>query len=990
MKKFLSVLLAVMMLLSAMPVMAEEVVTAVTQPDGTQGTETQKPEEPKHETHGEKIFDAEKKHFSYDCDLCIAEEVTAKTCTDESWIVYNCQAEGCNDTFKVITKKAGKHTATLNEKGEIVGTPVKAPTCKEDGAIKTTCSVCGVEFEQVIDANPHMFGKEVTVEPTCLTGGQTSKTCELCGYVEITAKTEALDHDWCTEDEREYVVDTLYCYSEDAMAVSFLYCKREGCDATKSYPDGSMYFTDLDTYHQTAIEEVLKVDTAAKETAAQVAAEVLAAAGMEVGVKATGTYTFGQVEYVDVKGDKSGHFINLNDAKVEYVPETCYADGYITLTCAGEKNCGSTHTLVIPAHKHEYDVLVEVDGKLTKPTCLTNGAVIIVCTHDHCDFEEQIQINAPGKHDFENEACKKIYVQNTIKNGKVETEDKSKIVECQPYEIYTVCNGYHTTVKINNGKDEVAVSFTCTAKSEPEAAPEKLADHAPIDGSYAFSAPTCTEEGFKVYNCSACGETVTEVVKPFNHKKVDEKGNTIYDEKGNPVSAYEIKNPATDKKDPTCTEDGEIKWTCSMCGDVKIQVMPATGHGWDNDKEDFHFVWNKKPVCGKQENGSQTWTCDYCQETKDVVIPYTHTKPETGVSFKAPTCLTEGVSSYTCTVCHQFVKETEKALGHSWERENHAESIKLPAEYNTTGKTQWYDEYVRATCTVKGHYVRTCDDATCDLYNKKESKAYTETLYVGETMGHVLVSEQVTNKANLIIDSKNLPSCTETGKAYFNCALCGIYGYAEIELPTMPHNPVMKWNKTKNVYEYVCEEVKFNDANYADMMADYLYAEIIARIDANLPAAERAEIAEEYQAKAIADIKEYLREKKSVTVDKVTTNYEIIRGIGCGEVIKEIEIIPTHYTIKKDGNTVTLTPDENCALLAEPMLVVNWAYTLSDGTSFGYTRVIEAKNLAKLTYNLGVAKAPFGAKLDAVTVIVTDTDDADLTAAAKGFGFAQF
>lgn len=99
---------------------------------------------------------------------------------------------------------------------------------------------------------------------------------------------------------------------------------------------------------------------------------------------------------------------------------------------------------------------------------------------------------------------------------------------------------------------------------------------------------------------------------------------------------------------------------------------------------------------------------------------------------------------------------------------------------------------------------------------------------------------------------------------------------------------------------------------------------------------------------------------------------------------------PTHYSIALEGTTVTLTPDENIIKLSNPMLIVNWAYTLQDGTAFSYTRLIKADDLSTLTYDLGLAEAPIGSVLESLTVIISDESTLDITVAAKGYGYAQF
>ena len=113
-----------------------------------------------------------------------------------------------------------------------------------------------------------------------------------------------------------------------------------------------------------------------------------------------------------------------------------------------------------------------------------------------------------------------------------------------------------------------------------------------------------------------------------------------------------------------------------------------------------------------------------------------------------------------------------------------------------------------------------------------------------------------------------------------------------------------------------------------------------------------------------------------------------IPGIGCGATT-EIPVIKTHYDIALKDGVVTLTPDENCVLLKKPMIIVNWAYTMSDGTAFSYTRLFREEEVGSLKFDLGLAETPVGAVLESITMIVTDTVTLDITEAMKGYGVAQ-
>ncbi len=102
------------------------------------------------------------------------------------------------------------------------------------------------------------------------------------------------------------------------------------------------------------------------------------------------------------------------------------------------------------------------------------------------------------------------------------------------------------------------------------------------------TAPSCTEEGYTTYTCSACGNTYTD-------NTVDAVGHTYTEEI---------------TKEKTCTEVGEKTYTCQACGDTYSEVIPAFGH--DYDESGVCSVCGEKDSYGKRirfefgENGSAT------------------------------------------------------------------------------------------------------------------------------------------------------------------------------------------------------------------------------------------------------------------------------------------------------------------------------------------------------------------------------------------------
>ena len=116
--------------------------------------------------------------------------------------------------------------------------------------------------------------------------------------------------------------------------------------------------------------------------------------------------------------------------------------------------------------------------------------------------------------------------------------------------------------------------------------------------------------------------------------------------------------------EPTCTEGGYTKLTCSKCGRVKItDRVPAAGHVFD--EESTVVV---EPTC--TEGGYTTKVCTVCGET--VVTATTrakgHTKDPEAAVVTPPTCTEAGYTTYICPVCgEEFVSDNVAALGHDWQ-----------------------------------------------------------------------------------------------------------------------------------------------------------------------------------------------------------------------------------------------------------------------------------------------------------------------------------
>lgn len=118
---------------------------------------------------------------------------------------------------------------------------------------------------------------------------------------------------------------------------------------------------------------------------------------------------------------------------------------------------------------------------------------------------------------------------------------------------------------------------------------------------------TCTEDGWVKYGCTYESDRYatapehnyqwTETIPALGHHWVDNgEANHICDRdhvttEAHSYGEWTIVTPAT------CTTAGEEKHTCSVCGHVETQEIPATGHHWVDRGDGTHTC----PDCGATE-----------------------------------------------------------------------------------------------------------------------------------------------------------------------------------------------------------------------------------------------------------------------------------------------------------------------------------------------------------------------------------------------------
>ncbi|MBQ6165630.1 MAG: leucine-rich repeat protein [Clostridia bacterium] len=198
------------------------------------------------------------------------------------------------------------------------------------------------------------------------------------------------------------------------------------------------------------------------------------------------------------------------------------------------------------------------------------------------------------------------------------------------------------------------------------------------DAGVVVSEATETENGEILYTCTVCGAEKTDEIVYGGHTHVWNLTETV--------------------REASCEEDGENLFTCVGCGETRTEAIPATGHSygaWERQDAAYH-----RQVCMNDAS-------------------HINTEPHVwngGIVTKQATCDENGVMIYTCTVCKAKRAEAIPATGHefgAWTRLNANEHKRVCTNDEThfeTAAHTWNAGVVtkQATCEEDGSKICTC------------------------------------------------------------------------------------------------------------------------------------------------------------------------------------------------------------------------------------------------------------------------------------------
>ncbi|MBQ0071651.1 MAG: carboxypeptidase regulatory-like domain-containing protein, partial [Spirochaetales bacterium] len=315
---------------------------------------------------------------------------------------------------------------------------------------------------------------------------------------------------------------------------------------------------------------------------------------------------------------------------------------------------------------------------------------------------------------------------------------------------------------------------------------------------YLKKPGSCTSAAEYWYSCSGCGmASSTEFFvegSPLDHPygqdwSCDEENHWM-------VSTCEhhltkdygphVWGTPVQTKDPSCTEDGTLVYSCLTCGYQKSVVINATGHSYSNtwsSSVDEHWhsaicehselkidvashsfdagVVSRVGTCLVKEQVK--YTCMTCGYEKFVETQFGDHAWGNSIIEKEATCLEAGVMSSLCLTCgtnsdHIPIPATGHSYSESWISDEYQHWHLAICEHSdvTSPKNNhnWNDGQVltSSSCTVPGSILYTCLDCG---YEKNASLPLAEHTW---NEGHVNSSSTCVTAGSITFTCTNCPA----------------------------------------------------------------------------------------------------------------------------------------------------------------------------------------------------------------------------------------
>lgn len=260
-----------------------------------------------------------------------------------------------------------------------------------------------------------------------------------------------------------------------------------------------------------------------------------------------------------------------------------------------------------------------------------------------------------------------------------------------------------------------------------------------------IKAPTCTEEGEGKKVCSVCGY---------------EKRGFVLPKKQHTFGEAEIEEEAT------CVKKGKESKTCSVCGAKEERVIPQKSH------ELGEWEIKVEPTC--TDNGERVKKCKFCDyEEREKLGTISHDYKET--ERKEATCEEPGYVKRVCSVCGKTQTEITERLYHSF-----PEGTEIKYDYRDNSDENYcYYAYRECARCHKDVFYKTQShsmkkdaeffvEATCSSTGVDAKKCLYCNRRTTETIPVVPYNHK---RGAAVYGERNAENCTV--QATVSCTLCG-------------------------------------------------------------------------------------------------------------------------------------------------------------------------------------------------------------------------
>ncbi len=462
-----------------------------------------------------------------------------------------------------------------------------------EGTHKQVCSFCGAE---------------TTAENCTVTrwaeneGANThSGACTVCSYV------------WTGDHDGEYTDHG------DTHSVDCTICGATGAEAPHEFVDWAVD-PDDNTKHKATCEHCPATSSVAHDFTDYVSNGD--ATCTEDGTKtAECDKNCGATDTVTDVGSATDHsFTN-------YVPNgdaTCTEDGTKTAEC--NNGCGEFDTIADEgsATGHDYtDYVSNGDA-----TCTEDGTKTAECNNGCGETDTVADEGSATGHDY----------TDYVSNGDATcTEDGTKTAECDngcgetdTVEDVDSATGHSYTTYVSNGDATCTEDGTKTAECDNGCGEtDTIADEGSATG---HNVETWTARGsYHTGTCVTCGETITG-----DHNYVDKFCDVCGRKESSgavvPTVCEHTWNDGEATKEATHTEEGEMTYTCTACGETKTEAIDKIADHefgeWVSVDGNEH---KRECACGETEKAAHAWN--------------------DGEVTKEPTTEEVGETTYTCADC---------------------------------------------------------------------------------------------------------------------------------------------------------------------------------------------------------------------------------------------------------------------------------------------------------------------------------------------------